>query len=258
MGGLLSIMVSIMKNNEISSQMMPKHIGIIMDGNGRWAQKRGLPRTAGHKMGIESLKKIVSFSGEIGIEVLTVYAFSTENWKRPQEEVSILMSLIIEYIKKELNVLHRNGVKINPIGEYQQLPEKTVKEINKAIEKTKNNTKLTLNVALNYGSKAEITKGVQEIAKKIIQGELSPDQINEKIISDHLYTKNQPDPDLIIRPSGEKRLSNFLMWQGAYSELWFSDVLWPDFSEEHLLEAINDFKNRDRRFGAVKEKEKDE
>jgi len=227
-----------------------------MDGNGRWAQKRGLPRTAGHKMGIEALKKIVSYSGEIGIQYLTVYAFSTENWKRPQEEVSILMSLIIEYIKKELNVLHKNGVKINPIGEYSKLPEKTVREINKAIEKTKNNTKLTLNVALNYGSRAEITNGVNSIVKKIIDGELSPDQINESLISDFLYTKHQPDPDLIIRPSGEKRLSNFLMWQGAYSELWFSDVLWPEFTEENLMEAINDYKNRDRRFGAVKEEEK--
>jgi undecaprenyl diphosphate synthase len=258
MGGLLSIVVNNMKNTEQNSQKIPKHIAIIMDGNGRWAQKRGLPRTAGHKMGIESLKKIVKYSGEIGIEVLTVYAFSTENWKRPHEEVSVLMSLIIEYIKKELNVLHKNGVKINPIGEYQQLPEKTVKEIEKAVEKTKKNEKLTLNVALNYGSKAEITRSFQIIGEKIKKGEISPDEIDEKMISQHLYTKNQPDPDLIIRPSGEKRLSNFLMWQGAYSELWFSDVLWPDFSEEHLMEAINDFKNRDRRFGAVKEKEKDE
>ena len=235
---------------------MPLHIGIIMDGNGRWAEKRGLPRTAGHKMGIETLKKIVSYSGEIGIKVLTVYAFSTENWKRPKEEVSVLMSLIIEYIKRELNVLHKNGVRINPIGIYSELPTKTVKEIEKAIEKTKDNKKLILNVALNYGSRAEITQGFKTIANKVLAGELSVDQINEKLVSDHLYTKGQPDPDLIIRPSGEKRLSNFLMWQGAYSELWFSDVLWPEFTEKHLLEAINDYKDRDRRFGAVKEKEK--
>jgi len=235
---------------------MPLHIGIIMDGNGRWAEKRGLPRTAGHKMGIETLKKIVSYSGEIGINVLTVYAFSTENWKRPKEEVSVLMSLIIEYIKRELNVLHKNGVRINPIGIYSELPDKTVKEIEKAIEKTKDNKKLILNVALNYGSRAEITQGFKTIANKVLAGELSVDQINEKLVSDHLYTKGQPDPDLIIRPSGEKRLSNFLMWQGAYSELWFSDVLWPEFTEKHLLEAINDYKDRDRRFGAVKEKEK--
>ena len=235
---------------------MPLHIGIIMDGNGRWAEKRGLPRTAGHKMGIETLKKIVSYSGEIGITVLTVYAFSTENWKRPKEEVSVLMSLIIEYIKRELNVLHKNGVRINPIGIYSELPDKTVKEIEKAIEKTKDNKKLILNVALNYGSRAEITQGFKTITNKVLAGELSVDQINEELISDHLYTSGQPDPDLIIRPSGEKRLSNFLMWQGAYSELWFSDVLWPEFTEKHLLEAINDYKDRDRRFGAVKEKEK--
>lgn len=257
MGGLLSIMVDKMINKIDSSLVLPRHIGIIMDGNGRWAQKRGLPRTAGHKMGIESLKKIVSFSGDIGIEVLTVYAFSTENWKRPQEEVSILMSLIIEYIKRELEVLHKNGVKINPIGEYKKLPIKTVVEIEKAIEKTKNNTKLTLNVALNYGSRDELVQGFRKITEKIIDGELSPDQIDEKLISENLYTYGQPDPDLIIRPSGEKRLSNFLMWQSAYSELWFSDVLWPDFSEEHLIEAIKDYNKRDRRFGAVKEKEKD-
>ena len=255
MGGLLSIMVNIMINEKFDVEKLPFHIGIIMDGNGRWAQKRGLPRTAGHKMGIEALKKIVSFSGETGIKYLTVYAFSTENWKRPQEEVSVLMSLIIEYIKRELNVLHKNGVKINPIGEFKKLPEKTVKEIEKAAELTKNNDKLTLNVALNYGSRAEITSGVKRIGEKILKGELSPDDINEKLISEYLYTCNQPDPDLIIRPSGEKRLSNFLMWQGAYSELWFSDVLWPDFSESHLLEAIKDYAGRDRRFGAVNKKE---
>lgn len=235
---------------------IPLHIGIIMDGNGRWAEKRGLPRTAGHKMGIETLKKIVSYSGDIGVKILTVYAFSTENWKRPQEEVSVLMSLIIEYIKRELNVLHKNGVRINPIGNYSELPTQTVKEIEKAIEKTKNNKKLILNVALNYGSRAEITHGFKLLASKVLSGEISIDQINEELISQHLYTSGQSDPDLIIRPSGEKRLSNFLMWQGAYSELWFSDVLWPEFTENHLLEAINEYKDRDRRFGAVKEKEK--
>lgn len=255
MGGLLSTMVVIMIVNKDNNKL-PLHIGIIMDGNGRWAEKRGLPRTAGHKMGIETLKKIVSFSGDIGIKVLTVYAFSTENWKRPQEEVSILMSLIIEYIKRELNTLHKNGVKINPIGQYSQLPPKTVKEIEKAIEKTKDNKKLILNVALNYGSRAEITQGFKFITEKIIKGDLSIDNINEELISEYLYTKGQPDPDLIIRPSGEKRLSNFLMWQGAYSELWFSDVLWPEFTEKHLMEAINDYMSRDRRFGSVKEKEK--
>ena len=236
---------------------MPVHIGIIMDGNGRWARKRGLPRTAGHKVGIEALKKIVKYCGDNGISHLTVYAFSTENWKRPEEEVSILMSLIIEYIKKELDRLHKNGVRINPLGQYEKLPEKTVKEINKAVEKTKNNSKLILNVALNYGSRAEIKNALVEIARKVAAGQLSPEDISEEMISAELYTGGQPDPDLIIRPSGEKRLSNFLLWQSAYSELWFSDILWPDFSEKELDEAINDFRARDRRFGAIKEEGKD-
>ncbi len=240
----------------LGAKRMPVHIGIIMDGNGRWAQKRGLPRTAGHKVGIEALKRVVQYCGDHGIAYLTVYAFSTENWKRPQEEVSILMSLIIEYIKKELDILHKNGVKINPIGEYEKLPEKTVKEIQKAVEKTKDNSKLVLNVALNYGSRAEIREGFKKIAQKVADGQISPEDIDDQMISASLYTANQPEPDLIIRPSGEKRLSNFLLWQAAYSELWFSNVLWPDFTEKDLEEAINDFRNRDRRFGALKKERK--
>ena len=244
-------MVKIMfEKNE--TNILPRHIAIIMDGNGRWAQKRGLPRTAGHKKGVEALKRIVDFSGKLGIEYLTVYAFSTENWKRPQEEVSALMSLIIEYIKKELKNLDKNGVRINPIGEYKIFPEKTVIEIEKAKEKTKNNNKLVLNVALNYGARSEITEAVRNISEQIINGKIKAEEINEEMISENLFTAFQPDPDLIIRPSGEKRLSNFLLWQAAYSEFWFSDVLWPDFSEEHLSDAIRDFQNRSRRFGAIK------
>lgn len=251
---LFSKKTSITKK-DILIKPLPQHIAIIMDGNGRWAQKKGLPRAAGHRAGIEALKKTVECSLDINIKYLSVYAFSTENWKRPQEEINILMDLIVEYIVKELNKLHENGVRINSIGDLNLLPAETCKYILAAQEKTCGNDKLILNVALNYGGRAEITQAVRDIAKNISLGKLKIEDINEDIVSQYLYTKNQPDPDLMIRPSGERRLSNFLLWQLAYSELWTTNVLWPDFRPQHLLEAIYDFQNRNRRFGGLNTKE---
>lgn len=241
----------IITEDDIVKKPLPKHIAIIMDGNGRWATKRGLPRVAGHRAGIESLKKIIEFCIEIHIPYLTVYAFSTENWKRPKEEVSTLMNMIVEYIERELENLHLNGVRINPIGKLDELPSITLEHIKKASNRTNNNDKLVLNVALNYGGRAEITQAVQLIFQKISNGEVKFTDINEDLIERHLYTANQPDPDLMIRPSGEMRISNFLLWQLAYTELWVTNILWPDFRPQHLINAIYDFQNRDRRYGGI-------
>lgn len=239
------------EKNDILKKPLPQHIAVIMDGNGRWATKKGLPRVAGHRAGVESLKHIIEFCSELNISYLTVYAFSTENWKRPKEEVNTLMGLIVEYIERELELLDKNGIRINPIGILEELPEKTYQYITRASEKTKNNKKLVLNVALNYGGRAEITQAVKQICQKVENNEIRIDEINENLISQYLYTHNIPDPDLMIRPSGEMRLSNFLLWQLAYSELWITNVLWPDFTPQHLINAIYDFQNRERRFGGI-------
>ncbi|NLW24724.1 MAG: isoprenyl transferase [Clostridia bacterium] len=236
---------------DILAKPLPQHIAIIMDGNGRWAQKKGLPRAAGHRAGVEALKRIVEFCGEINIPYLTVYAFSTENWKRPQEEIDTLMNLMVEYIQKEINILVKKGVRVNPIGNLEELPSFTYEYILKAATSTKNNDKLILNVALNYGGRREITRAVQNIARLVQSGEISLKQINEQLIAEHLYTKGQPDPDLMIRPSGEMRLSNFLLWQVAYTELWVTDIMWPDFKPEHLVEAIYEYQRRNRRYGGL-------
>lgn len=222
-----------------------------MDGNGRWAKKRGLPRTIGHRAGVESLKKIVEACGEIGIKYLTVYAFSTENWKRPKEEVDTLMNLLVEYIEKELDTLDKNGVCIKPIGNLLELPENAKHQIYKAIEKTKNNHKLYLQIALNYGGRRELVHAIQGIVRDVSDGKLNRELIDEQVVSQYLYTAGIPDPDLIIRPSGEMRVSNFLLWQLAYAELWVTNVLWPDFRSEHLLQAIFEYQQRQRRFGAL-------
>ncbi len=231
---------------------LPVHIAIIMDGNGRWATKRGLPRAMGHRSGVESLRDIVKVCSSLGIRYLTVYAFSTENWKRPTEEVNILMDLLVEYLKKELKELHQNNVRIRAIGRTDELPEKASKALVDAQNYTENNTGLTLNLALNYGGRNEITDAVKLIGNDIAAGKLSPESINEELISGYLYTAGIPDPDLLIRPSGELRISNFLLWQAAYSEFWYSPVLWPDFRRVHLLEAIIDYQSRQRRFGGLK------
>ncbi|MCH3963992.1 MAG: isoprenyl transferase [Clostridium sp.] len=231
---------------------IPKHIGIIMDGNGRWAKKRNLPRTLGHKAGVEAIREIVKECSNIGVKYLTLYAFSTENWCRPRDEVSALMRLLVQYLRREFSELDKNNVIINHIGDISQLPELCQKELESAYENTRNNTGLILNLALNYGGRAEIARAFKLIASDIKDGLLEAEDIDESMISNYLYTKNMPDPDIIIRPSGEKRLSNFMLWQCAYSEFWYSDIYWPDFKKEDLLKAIYDYQNRNRRFGGIK------
>ncbi len=236
---------------EIDYNNLPEHIGIIMDGNGRWAKKRGLPRSAGHSAGADTLKKIVTECNNMGIKYITVYAFSTENWKRPKEEVDYLMNLLLNYLKDAERTLAGENVVIRAIGSRKELSEEIQEQIIKTEEFTKNNTGIIMNIAVNYGSREEIVQAVKEISEKVKGGKIEKDDITAEMISANLYTKNQPDPDLIIRTSGEERISNFLLWQLAYSELWFTNKLWPDFNKEDLLEAIYDFQNRGRRFGGV-------
>lgn len=237
---------------ELSKDKMPQHIGVIMDGNGRWAKARGLKRTMGHKQGVENLKTIVRECKRLEIPYLTVYAFSTENWKRSEEEVSSLMWLLEQYMAKEMKDLHKEGVRIKTIGDITALPASTYKKLQEGIDYTAENSKLTLTLALNYGSRADIKEATKQIAQKVKLGELSVEDITEKTISEHLSTSFMPDPDLIIRPSGEYRLSNFMMWEASYSEFWFSNINWPDFGAEEFQKAIADYQNRDRRFGNAK------
>ncbi|MBB6216512.1 undecaprenyl diphosphate synthase [Anaerosolibacter carboniphilus] len=231
---------------------IPKHVAIIMDGNGRWAKKRGLPRTAGHKAGVEVLRDVIRTSSQLGIKYLSLYAFSTENWKRPQDEVNALMQLLVIYLRKEVQELHENNVKIHIIGDIDRLPENARMEIRSAFELTQNNDGLIVNIALNYGGRSEIIQAIKEISRQVKNNELEIESIDEQMFSRFLYTAGMPDPDLLIRPSGELRISNFLLWQIAYSEFWFSDIFWPDFSGKHLIEAIIDYQKRDRRYGGVK------
>lgn len=235
----------------IDKERVPRHIAIIMDGNGRWAKKRGLPRAMGHRAGVETIREIVKASSTLGIQYLTLYAFSTENWKRPKDEVNTLMSLLIEFLRKEIKELHDNNVVIKTIGDISLLPESCINELNIACDLTKNNKGLCLILALNYGGRNDITKAVINIAKKVKEGTIEIEDIDEKLVSDNLYTKGIPDPDLLIRPSGEYRLSNYLLWQMSYTEFWFSDIYWPDFKPQHLYNAIFDFQSRNRRFGGV-------
>lgn len=241
------------KNSEhkVDFENLPQHIGIIMDGNGRWARKRGLPRSGGHAAGAKTFERIVEDAGNIGIKVVTVYAFSTENWSRPKDEVNALMNLLEDYLDNGLERLAGRDVRIHFIGDSSAFSQEFQKKLRHMEKATRDNGGLLLNVALNYGSRAEITSAIKQIAMKIKDGALDYDDINENLVSQHLYTAGQPDPDLIIRPSGEFRLSNFLMWQGAYSELWFSNCLWPDFTKDDLLKAISDYQKRNRRFGGV-------
>ncbi|MGL5416666.1 MAG: isoprenyl transferase [Clostridium sp.] len=236
----------------IDMENIPQHIAIIMDGNGRWAKKRKLPRTMGHKAGVETIRRILKEADRLGIRYMTLYAFSTENWKRPKEEVGALMKLLVQYLRQEINELHKKGVKINVLGDISMLPKECVEEIEKSIERTKDNTGITMNIALNYGGRNEIIRGIKEIAKEIQDGKIEVSDINEDMFENYLYTKGVPDPDIIIRPSGEQRLSNFLLWQCAYSEFWYSNICWPDFKEKDLHQAIYDFQGRDRRFGGIK------
>ena len=228
---------------------IPKHVAIIMDGNGRWAQKKGLPRRKGHKEGVNTLKKIVKAAGEIGINYLTVYAFSTENWKRPDKEVNFLLNLFENTIKNELDELKEKNVHINVIGRKKTLPSTLVKQIEYLENETAKESDLILNIAFNYGGRAEIV----DTAKKILKEKIEVEDIDEKKFSSYLYFSNIPDVELLIRTGGEKRLSNFLLWESAYAELYFTDIFWPDFSKENLEEAVDEFNQRNRRFGSLDE-----
>ena len=239
------------KETEIDASRLPTHIGVIMDGNGRWAKRRGLPRSAGHQAGADALKKIVTECNKMGIKYITVYAFSTENWKRPKDEVDFLMNLLLSYLKDAERSLAGENVVIRAIGSREELSEEIREQILKTEEFTKNNTGIVMNIALNYGSREEIVNAAREIAKKAVSGEITPDDIDAEMISNHLYTKNQPDPDFIIRTSNEQRLSNFMMWQASYSEFYFTERLWPDFSVKDLHKAIIEYQSRDRRYGGV-------
>lgn len=238
---------------EIAKNKIPNHIAIIMDGNGRWARSKGQPRIFGHKNGVNSVREVIEGCGEIGISYLTLYAFSTENWKRPKIEVKTLMSLLVSSLKKELKSLQKNNIKLNTIGNLNDLPEKAQKELSEVIKKTENNTALTLTLALSYGSRDEIVNVIKNLSKKVVNNELGVEEINENVINNHLYTFSLPDVDFLIRTSGEKRISNFLLWQIAYAELYFTDTFWPDFRKEHLFNAILEYQNRERRFGKTSE-----
>jgi undecaprenyl diphosphate synthase len=237
-----------LKNENIT---LPNHIAIIMDGNGRWAKKKGLPRTIGHREGSNTLKKIVKACDKLGIKHLTVFAFSTENWKRPKNEVDALMSLLHNYLLNADKEIGGRNIRIQVFGDKKGLSDEIVNQIKRVTKSTAKNNGLTLNIALNYGSRDEIIHGVKGIAKEVAAGKLKVEDISEKMLSDRLYTAGIPDPDLLIRTSGEMRISNFLLWQLAYTEFWYTDVYWPDFNETHLMEAINEYQNRQRRFGGV-------
>lgn len=239
--------------NTIDKDKLPKHLAIIMDGNGRWAKQRGLLRALGHESGTKSVKKIIEACAKLGVENLTLYAFSTENWNRPKLEVEALMRVLVNSLKKELPTLQRNNIKMNAIGNLDQLPTIARKELLEVIEKTANNTQLTLTLALSYGSREEIVRAVKNISDKVKNNIISIDTIDDSIINEHLYTQNLPEVDLLIRTSGEHRISNFLLWQIAYAELYFTDILWPDFKEEDLYEAILSYQKRERRFGKTSE-----
>jgi undecaprenyl diphosphate synthase len=237
----------------VKERPIPKHIAIIMDGNGRWAKARQLPRAAGHRQGVEVLRDIISTCSQLGIEHLTLFAFSTENWKRPQTEIQALMSLMVEFLQKEIVELHEKQVKIWMLGEVDGLPEDAAREIEKAKSITENNKGLQVNIAINYGSRGEIIRAVQNIARDVANGIITIDDINEDNFSDYLYTGGIPDPDLLIRTSGEYRLSNFLLYQSAYTEFLFTEkkLLWPDFNKQKLLESIIEYQNRSRRYGGI-------
>ena len=237
----------------IQSKNLPKHVAIIMDGNGRWAKQQGMMRAFGHENGTKSVREVVETSAELGIENLTLYAFSTENWNRPKLEVQTLMRLLVSSLKKEIKTLQDNNIKLSAIGNLNTLPKKVFKELHEVIEQTKDNTRMTLTLALSYGSREELLNTVKEISIKVKNNIISPEKIDESIINEHLYTRNLPDVDLLIRTSGEQRISNFLLWQIAYAELYFTSVLWPDFTKQHLYEAIIEYQKRERRFGKTSE-----
>ncbi|WP_130736921.1 isoprenyl transferase [Flavobacterium sp. J27] len=238
---------------KIDTTKLPEHLAIIMDGNGRWAKQKGLLRTLGHESGTKSVKKTVESCAKLGIKNLTLYAFSTENWNRPKLEVDTLMKLLISSLKKELKTLTENNIRLNAIGNLTNLPSKVQKELNEVIQKTSENTRMTLTLALSYGAREELIQAVKKISDKVKNNIISTNTIDESIINEHLYTHNLPDVDLVIRTSGEHRISNFLLWQIAYAEFYFTDILWPDFGEEDLYNAIISYQSRERRFGKTSE-----
>lgn len=237
--------------SKLDIENIPKHVAIIMDGNGRWAQKRGLPRSMGHREGVKNVTRMVRISSNMGLDVLTLYAFSTENWKRPSSEVGILMDLLVEYLTNELEELHKNNASISVIGNYKGLPDRVVVAIENAIQKTKDNSGLIVNIALNYGGRNEIVNATKAIAKSVLDGSISLDEIDEEAVANNLFTSNIPDPDLVVRTSGEYRLSNFLPYQAAYSELYFTPVHWPEFSEQDFIDMLVEYQSRNRRFGGL-------
>jgi undecaprenyl diphosphate synthase len=239
--------------DKIDTANLPKHLAIIMDGNGRWAKQKGLLRALGHESGTKSVKENIKTCAKLGIEFLTLYAFSTENWNRPKLEVETLMKILIRALKKELKTLQDNNIKLNAIGNLDKLPKSAQKELLDVMDKTKNNTRMTLTLALSYGSREEIVNAVRKISDKVKNNIISIESIDDSIINEHLYTRNLPEVDLLIRTSGEHRISNFLLWQIAYAELYFTDILWPDFKEQDLYEAIISYQKRERRFGKTSE-----
>ncbi|MDP2060934.1 MAG: isoprenyl transferase [Flavobacteriaceae bacterium] len=244
-----------MEQNEsqLIKEFLPNHVAIIMDGNGRWAKKQGLARVFGHEKGAQSVTETVETAGKLGIQYLTLYAFSTENWSRPKQEIDTLMNLLISSLKKELKTLQKNSIKLVAIGCIEQLPKKAFRQLNEVIEKTKGNEKFTLTLALSYGAREELVRAMKAIALKVKNNIISIEDIDQSTINKHLYTLNLPDVDLLIRTSGELRISNFMLWQSAYAEFYFTDVLWPDFRKEHLVEALLDYQKRERRFGKISE-----
>ncbi len=238
---------------QIDPKNLPQHIAIIMDGNGRWAKKQGLMRAMGHEKGTKAVREVVEGCSEIGVKNLTLYAFSTENWNRPKLEVDTLMKLLVSSLKKEIKTLQDNNIRLNAIGRLENLPKKAHSELSEVIRKTSNNDRMTLTLALSYGSREELTNMVREISEKVKNNEISSKAIDESVINEHLYTRNLPDVDLLIRTSGEQRISNFLLWQIAYAELYFSELLWPDYRKDDLFEAIYNYQNRERRFGKTSE-----
>jgi undecaprenyl diphosphate synthase len=239
-------------HSKIDLERLPRHIAVIMDGNGRWARKRHLPRITGHRAGIGAVRQVVEACARLGVPCLTLYAFSVENWKRPRTEVKLLMGLLREYLKKEIAELNRNNIRFSAIGRIESLPKAVQRDLRDTVEKTRSNNGLRLTLALNYGGRAEMIDAVRSLASQLKgKGALDPEAITEQSFSQHLYTHDLPDPDLLIRTSGEMRLSNFLLWQVAYSEIWVTDILWPDFTERELFQAVIDFQRRERRYGGL-------
>jgi undecaprenyl diphosphate synthase len=239
--------------SQIDRGLIPKHVAVIMDGNGRWAKKQGLKRVLGHKRGVEAVRETVEASVELGIEALTLYAFSTENWKRPKMEVDTLMSILVSSLKKEIDTFQKNKVKLQAIGNIDKLPVMARNQLKEVMKITEKNDGMILTLALNYGAKEELIRATKTISKKIVNNELKIEEIDEKIINSHLYTFTLPVVDFLIRTSGEMRISNFLLWQIAYAELYFTDVLWPDFRKKNFYEAILNYQRRERRFGKTSE-----